>query len=130
MKIIILAVGLILAGVACSPAETNHRPTTTTSAGLVDGRRYEVAGTLPDGTSYASQVSFSHGQFDSSACHRFGFTAGRYTVSPEGDVIAFRAEMPGKNGPAVWTGTIAGDAIDGTVKGPEGVVAYHGKAVR
>ena len=51
MKIsLVAAILAVVSAAACAPAAENPPPTTVTSADVVEGRRYEASGTLPDGT--------------------------------------------------------------------------------
>jgi len=132
MKISIVASILaVLSAVACAPAAENPPPTTVTSADVVEGRRYEASGTLPDGTKVSTVLAFAHGQLDSTACDQMGFAPGAYTVAREGDAITFRAPMKNKEGKVeVWTGKIVGDTIDGNVTFEGKTVNFRGNAVR
>jgi hypothetical protein len=117
---------LAVASVACSPSGSVARPAETTAAsqGSLDGRTYKADALLPDGTHVSSDLSFANGMFDSSACEGLGFHAGRYTVSQNGDVITFRAELKKSDGTTeVWTGRIVGDTLDGDCVGPDGTKA-------
>jgi hypothetical protein len=124
-----LALVLCISAVACAPAETGARPTTTTSAELVDGRGFLAEASLPDGSKISSELSFAKGVFDSSACEKMGYSAGPYIARRDGDAIAFRAQMKGKDGVETWNGRIVGDVVEGTVQGPDGsILPFHGKA--
>jgi hypothetical protein len=126
-----------LGAVACAPAETNTRPATTTSASApsaavsLDGRTFTVdSAKLPDGSQFATELSFAGGMIHSSACEKLGYAPGKYTATREGNVIAFRAEMKKGDETEVWTGRITGDAIEAnaTVKGQ--ALAWQGRAAK
>lgn len=126
-----------LAAVACSPAESNVRPATTTSAsanaaGALDGRTFSVdSAKLPDGSVYASDLSFANGILTSSACSKLGYAPGRYTTTREGDVVAFRAELKKGNETEVWMGRIKGDSIEASVTNEAGqTLAWTGRAAK
>jgi hypothetical protein len=133
-KTIAVSAALLLAAasVACSPSGSVARPAETTAASqgtLLDGRTYKADAVLPDGTRVSSDLSFANGMFDSSACEGLGFHAGRYTVSKNGDVVTFRAELSKSDGTTeVWTGRIDGDSLDGDCVGPDGTrVKFAGR---
>lgn len=126
-----LSILVALAAAACSPAEAQSRPAQTTSAqtSLLEGRKYVADAVLPDGTPITSELTFVNGKMDSSACAKLGFEAGSYTVSQEGDVVIFRAQLRTKDGKTeVWTGRIVGDSISGDCVGPDGTkISFKGK---
>jgi hypothetical protein len=127
-----LSILVALAAAACSPSNVSTgRPAETTAArtNLIEGRKYVADAVLPDGTPITSELTFANGLMDSSACAKMGFQAGRYTVSQEGNVIVFRAQLTTKDGKSeVWTGRIDGDSISGDCVGPDGTkVSFKGK---
>jgi hypothetical protein len=125
-----------LTTMACAPTQTNARPATTTSTAAtspvdLDGRTFLVdSAKLPDGSQFASELSFAGGMIRSSACERLGYAPGKYTATREGNGIAFRAEMKKGDEVEVWTGRITGDAIEAnaTVKGQ--ALAWQGRAAK
>ncbi len=131
MKKIVLAAALALAAVACGSPATTGRAAETTSAQstVLDGKKYVAHAVLPDGTAVTSELSFAGGLFDSSACEKLGFHAGRYTVSQSGDVITFRAELRTDDGRVeVWTGRIQGDVVTGDCLAADGTrIAFDGR---
>ncbi|HEY8078702.1 MAG TPA: hypothetical protein VIF62_31440 [Labilithrix sp.] len=133
MKKIVLAASLVVAlgGLACSPSATTARPAETTSAqsSPLEGKKYVAHAVLPDGTAVTSELSFVAGMFDSSACEKLGFHAGRYSVTQSGDVITFRAKLETSDGRSeVWTGRIEGNVITGDCLGADGTrVSFQGR---
>lgn len=124
-----------LAAVACSPAETNARPVTTTASAAapvsLDGKTFAVdSAKLPDGSQFATELSFANGMIHSSACEKLGYAPGKYTATREGDVVTFRAEMKKGDETEVWTGRIEGGVIEAkaTVKGE--ALAWTGHAAK
>ena len=136
-NLIVAAVAIVsLVAVACSPAETNARPVTTTTASAaspvsLDGKTFNVdSAKLPDGSQFATELSFAGGMIHSSACEKLGYAPGKYTATREGDVITFRAEMKKGDEVEVWTGRINGNVIEAkaTVKGE--ALAWTGHAAK
>jgi hypothetical protein len=136
MKNLIIAAlaALSLAAVACSPAETNAHPATTTSAAAtsavnLDGRTFAIdSAKLPDGSQFATELSFANGMIHSSACEKLGYAPGKYTATREGDVVSFRAEMKKGDEVEVWTGRITGKAIDAKATVDGQALAWSGRA--
>jgi hypothetical protein len=79
--------------------------------GKLDGKTYKVTITEPDKKSHPDTLSFKNGTFDSSECQKYGFKPTSYS----GDAASFTATAKSdKEGTMAWSGTIKGDAIDGT----------------
>jgi hypothetical protein len=135
MKTLIVAALALasLAAVACSPAETNARPATTTAASTaspisLDGKTFNVdSAKLPDGSQFATELSFANGMIHSSACEKLGYSPGKYTATREGDAVTFRAEMKKGDEVEMWTGRIDGNVIEAkaSVKGESLVWTGH-----
>lgn len=70
-------------------------------------------------------LTFKNGMFDSSACHQYGFGESGYTAKAEGAKVAFEVNATSKtNDKQVWSGTVDGATIQGTMKmtDPKGIV--------
>lgn len=125
-----------LTAVACTPAASAPPATTTTAASAsgapLDGRTFAVeSAKLPDGSTYATNLSFANGILTSSACAKLGYAPGKYTATREGDAVAFRAEMKNGDEVEVWTGRVVGDAIDAKASLGEGkTLAWSGRAAK
>ena len=58
---------------------------------------------------------FKDGKFRSTACDAYGFGDADYSVTPASDATTFQAETHNpKNESMKWSGTIKGNALEGT----------------
>jgi hypothetical protein len=105
-----LALILALAMAPAAAAETK-------SSGLLDGKSF-AGETGEKGKDKGDPESFvfRDGHFDPLQCHPYGFGAAPYTASVAGDAVSFAAEtVSAKEGRMRWTGTVRGDALEGTM---------------
>ncbi|MFT3956730.1 MAG: hypothetical protein QM722_20810 [Piscinibacter sp.] len=64
----------------------------------------------------ADTLIFAGGRFRSTACDRYGYGDGAYTVQLDGERVRFDAETESpRYGRLRWHGTIAGHRLDGTL---------------
>jgi hypothetical protein len=86
-------------------------------ADVLDGRRFdgvvlECGKTAGD----ADSLIFDNGRFRSTACDRYEYGDGAYTVKSIGDGLAFSAETESpKYGMLRWQGIVRGKRLDGTL---------------
>ena len=86
-------------------------------AEVLDGRQFdgvvlECGKTAGD----ADSLIFSNGRFRSTACDRYEYGDGPYSVQASGDAIAFSAETESpKYGTLRWQGVVRGKRLDGTL---------------
>lgn len=91
--------------------------TATAQTPTLDGRRFhgivlEAGKTEGD----AETLTFSGGRFRSSACDRYGYGDGAYTVRSDGERMRFEAQTESAQyGQLRWHGTIEGHRLDGTL---------------
>jgi hypothetical protein len=84
---------------------------------VLDGRQFdgvvlECGKTAGD----ADSLIFSNGRFRSTACDRYEYGDGAYSVQANGDAIAFSAETESpKYGTLRWRGVVRGKRLDGTL---------------
>jgi hypothetical protein len=94
-----------------APAEGGGRPD------ALDGRRFdgvvlECGKTAGD----ADSLLFAGGRFRSTACDRYEYGDGAYTVVASGDGLTFAAETESpKYGTLRWHGVVRGKRLDGTL---------------
>jgi hypothetical protein len=106
--ILVLAVAIV----ALSVAERLEGG--SAASGILDGRKF-VGPTGEKGKKvhHEDVLSFSDGMFTSSACFQYGFKAGPYTATVEGDSIHFQAETNSPtHGKMEWKGTLKGDTLN------------------
>ena len=61
------------------------------------------------------ELVFKDGKFHSVACEKYGFGDAAYTATVNGGTTAFEAVTTStKEGKMKWSGTVAGDKLDGT----------------
>jgi hypothetical protein len=86
-------------------------------AAALDGRTFEGVVLESGKTSGdADTLIFAGGRFRSTACDRYEYGDGPYTVSTSGDAIAFEAEtVSPKYGKLLWKGVVRGRKLDGTL---------------
>lgn len=84
----------------------------------LDGKRFdgvvlECGKTAGD----ADTLTFAQGRFSSTACSRYGYGDGAYTVTDSaGGAIAFEAETESAEyGKLLWRGVVSGKRLDGTL---------------
>ena len=84
------------------------------SSGILDGKKFVgLTGEKGKKVHHEDVLSFSDGNFTSSACFKYGFASGPYTATVEGDSIHFQAEtISPTHGKMVWQGTLK----DGTLE--------------
>ncbi len=59
---------------------------------------------------------FGTGMFESTGCRQFGYTRSTYRSNTAGNVVTFESKcMSPTDGTTSWTGTVRGDAIEGTM---------------
>ena len=86
-------------------------------ADALDGRQFdgivlECGKTAGD----ADSLIFKGGRFRSTACDRYEYGDGAYTVQPMGDALSFSAETESpKYGLLRWHGVVRGKRLDGTL---------------
>ena len=62
------------------------------------------------------ELVFKDGKFHSVACEQYGFGDAAYTATVNGGTTTFEAVTTStKEGKMKWSGTVAGDKLDGTV---------------
>ena len=115
------AVGLVMLGLlVCGVSATQVLAGTQT--GPLDGTKWKIGG-MPDEAAKRmgekpskDTLIFKEGQLISTACVKYGFKASPYTAAQAGTRWSFRTEqMSPKEGKTVWSGTVNGDAITGTM---------------
>ena len=89
----------------------------TLQTNSLDGRRFDGVVLEPGKVAGdAERISFTKGLFHSTACDAYGYVAGPYSASPDGDGIAFVADTESPQyGKLHWSGRIAGGKLDGTL---------------
>jgi hypothetical protein len=118
---------------ACGGSSTTSTPSTapvgttgpTASTGLLDGKSYEVTLDVPGEKPEKDTLNFADGKFESTACTGFGFPKwSQYAATTEGEKTTFHLITKHPDGTTVdWTGTVAGDNVEGTA-----VRTMNGKA--
>lgn len=95
---------------------TLSSPTRAASQTL-DGRRFEgVVLECGKTAGDADTITFTAGRFRSSACDRYGYSDGPYTVTESAGSLAFEAETESaKYGKLRWHGVVRGMRLDGTL---------------
>jgi hypothetical protein len=88
--------------------------------GPLDGLQFKV-GIVKEGAEEENPLddtlTFDGGNFSSAICARYQFAAAAYWTRREGDKIHFLAELESPtSGRMVWTGTIAGAGLEGTMR--------------
>jgi hypothetical protein len=84
--------------------------------GALDGKTFAVE-TAEKGkaTGEKDSLVFKDGKFRSPGCDQYGFGEAPYTTAKAGDATKFDAETSSvKEGKIKWTGTVKGDAIEGS----------------
>jgi hypothetical protein len=84
---------------------------------LLDGRTFVADGGEKGkpADELGDVLTFSNGQFHSSACDKYGYGKGSYKATKVGDAIEWEAETTSeKYGKNIWKGTVKGADIDGT----------------
>ncbi len=106
--VLIAVVGIALAGVAHA-----ERP-----QGLLDGKRFELSLTKPNGDSEGTdRVLFAGGKLESSRWRDYGFTSPSYKGGSSEGAIFFKARVEDpERGTVIWSGTVRDESIQGTVK--------------
>jgi hypothetical protein len=90
---------------------------TTPPSSLLDGRRFEGV-VLERGKTAgdADTLIFARGLFRSTACDRYGYGDGPYSVHATSDGLAFEAEtVSAQHGKLRWAGVVRGEKLDGTL---------------
>jgi hypothetical protein len=108
----VIVFGLAVAIVALLAAKSAEPA--SAASGVLDGKRF-VGPTGEKGKKvhHEDELIFSDGMFTSTACFEYGFGAGPYTATVEGDAIHFQAETKSPtHGKMEWKGTLK----DGTLK--------------
>ena len=106
MKTLALTAALLLVGVAHAQK----------AKGALDGKTFAVE-TAEKGKDKGEKdsVVFKDGKFRSAGCDQYGFADAPYTTTKAGDATKFEAETTSaKEGKIKWTGTVKGDAIEGS----------------
>lgn len=84
---------------------------------VVIGNKQFVVTTMEAGkpeTGVMEQVVFNDSMFDNLQCHEWGFTAGKYTATRDGENYNFEATMESPNeGSMMWKGMVMGDMVHG-----------------
>ncbi len=84
-------------------------PVSAIAGGPLDGQAFVIEGEKNE------VLSFENGEFNSSACEKYGFGKANYTTHATGEGTAFTANTSSaKHGNMVWTGTVAGDTVKGS----------------
>jgi hypothetical protein len=98
-----------------TPSPTVAAPGATNPA--LDGRAYEVVLAFPDAPPQKDTLRFANGKFESTDCTTLGFPQwSDYTAQAAGDAIPFHVLAKHPSGTTMdWSGTVKGDAVDGTV---------------
>jgi hypothetical protein len=61
-------------------------------------------------------LSFRGGRFHSSICDKWGYASASYRAAAQGETVTFSAETRSdEDGRLVWSGTVSGAAIEGTI---------------
>lgn len=64
----------------------------------------------------ADTIIFKDGRFRSTACDRYDYGDGPYTVTANGDGVSFEAQTQSpKYGKLLWRGVVRGARLDGTM---------------
>jgi hypothetical protein len=64
----------------------------------------------------AETIIFEGGRFRSTACERYEYGDGAYTVTVAGDAVSFEAQIESpKYGQLLWRGVVRGRRLDGTL---------------
>jgi hypothetical protein len=88
----------------------------------LDGFVFEASIVRRDGEAGPAEplidrLTFDGGQFSSRICERYGFVPGAYWVRGEPGAIEFHAVLHSPtDGTMEWTGTVTGDALEGTMR--------------
>lgn len=96
--------------------ETIDQQVETTPPSL-DGRTF-IADFHEEGKEESSKdtLVFANGTCHSTMCDQYGFSKASYAVGKEGENLTFKATTVSKvDGEMVWSGTVVGDRIEGTV---------------
>lgn len=106
-------VGLIMIISSSNPISAQEPEKT---AGLLDGRVFVGHVGPKDGAANGEDdVVFQSGQFLSTSCSKYGFTAAPYTASMKGAVIVFDAVTRSpKHGQIIWNGQVENGRITAT----------------
>ena len=82
----------------------------------LDGKVFAIESSEKGKTATEKEdVDFKAGKFHSKGCDQYGFGSGAYTAKDEGGALKFEADtVSAKEGKIHWTGTVKGDAIEGT----------------
>ena len=88
----------------------------TAYAGTLDGKTFAgTTGKLGKKGSEKDELRFENGQFISAGCGEYGFGAGSYETTVEGDETHFVADTySDKTGRITWVGTISGNNLEAT----------------
>lgn len=113
-----------------APEETSMKESTENVVPSLDGRTFIVDFSEKGKTeSSKDTLVFADGTFRSVGCDQYGFTAAPYTATEEGEQVGFTASaMSETEGKMDWTGTVAGDGIEGEVtwaKGGQDAIDYE-----
>ncbi len=103
-----LAVALSIVAFAGAPARA--------AQGALDGKTFVgESGEKGKAKGDADEIVFANGTFRSKSCDAYGFTAAPYTTTQKDGVVSFTAHGKSpKEGAMQWTGTVKGDALEGT----------------
>ena len=116
-----VVVGSVLLGLlVCSLGATQVWAAIHT--GPLDGTKWKITG-IPDEAARRmgekpskDTLIFKQGNMTSTACVKYSFEASSYTATQAGTRWSFRTEqMSPKQGKTVWSGTVNGEAITGTM---------------
>ena len=128
-SLIIAAGGMLLAAAllpgqmhaqtAPGPASAEAR-TESAQLGPLDGLQFKV-GIVREGVEEENPLddtlTFDGGNFSSAICERYQFAAAPYWTRREGDKVHFLAQLESPtDGRMVWTGTITGAGLEGTMR--------------
>jgi len=89
----------------------------TLQTNSLDGRHFDGVVLEPGKVAGdAEHISFGKGLFHSSACDAYGYVAGPYSASDDGDGVRFEADTESPQyGKLHWIGRITAGKLDGTL---------------
>ncbi len=112
-----------------SGTKSSFRYRGTRERGALDGRRFKVSLVSDeDHSKVDDDLVFVAGNFDSVACHDFGFSISPYSCTPAGGNTRFEATTTSpQNGSMEWRGSVADEGVSGEVVWKDDKGAAHRK---
>ncbi len=107
----LLALALIAAAEGTDPAAKH-----VVASRVLDGKKFAGPGGAKGRKPHHNdELVFEDGMFRSAQCEKWGFGAGPYTATIQGDTVHFRAETTSPTqGNLVWQGKVRGDTLEAT----------------